>query len=134
MLVTASADVRTVSLPAVVDASATAQLAFPLAGLLAAVVVREGETVAVGAEIARLDQRDLRIELATAQANFDAAESDFQRAERLIGEGAISRSDFEQKKTKQSVTRAALNTARKRIDACGAADALRDCLQCSGRG
>ncbi len=116
MLVTASADVRTVSLPAVVDASATAQLAFPLAGLLAAVFVREGDTVAVGAEIARLDQRDLRIELATAQANFDAAESDFQRAERLIGEGAISRSDFEQKKTKQSVTRAALNTARKRID------------------
>ena len=56
--------------------------------------MREGETVAVGAEIARLDQRDLRIELATAQANFDAAESDFQRAERLIGEGAISRSDF----------------------------------------
>ncbi len=116
MLVTASADVRSVSLPAVVDASATAQLAFPLAGLLAAVVVREGDSVDEGAEIARLDQRDLRSELATAQANFDAAASDFRRTERLLGEGAISRAEYEQRETKQSVTRAALNTARKRIE------------------
>ena len=116
MVVAPSENTRTISLPAVIDASATADLAFQVSGLLKSVAVREGETVAKGAEIARLDQRDLRNELVTAQANYGAAKTDFQRAERLIVEDAISRAVYDQRKTRRDVTRAALDAARKKLD------------------
>lgn len=116
LVVSAADNVRTVSLPAVIDASATADLAFQMPGLVAAIAVREGETVAAGVEIARLDQRDLKTELTTAQANYHAAETEFQRAERLIVENAISRAVYEQRQTQLEVAQAALEAARKRLD------------------
>ena len=116
LVVSATDNVRTVSLPAVIDAAATAELAFQVPGLVAAIAVREGETVSAGAEIARLDQRDLKTELTTAQANYDAAEGEFQRAERLIAENAISRAVYEQRQTRLEVARAALDAARNRFD------------------
>ena len=117
LLVVSPADnVRTVSLPAVIDAAATAELAFQVSGLVAAIAVREGESVAAGTEIARLDQRDLKTELTTAQANHHAAEVEFQRAERLIVENAISRAVHEQRQTQLEVAQAALEAARNRLD------------------
>ena len=107
---------RRFALPAKIEASASADLAFQLAGLVASISVREGQTVAAGAEIARLDRRDLEIELRTAQANYAAAEGDFQRAERLIRRGNISRAAHEQRKTRLQVTKAARDAARKRLD------------------
>ncbi len=114
--IAAAENVRTISLPAIIEASASAELGFQLPGLVSAIAVREGERVAEGAEIARLDQRDLRIELTTAQANHEAAEREFQRAALLIVKGSISRAAHDQRKTKRDLTAAALKTARKRLD------------------
>lgn len=114
-VVSAAGSVRSVSLPAVIDASASADLAFQVPGLVAAISVREGETVTLGTEIARLDKRDLTTELTTAQVNHDAAVSEFQRAERLIVENAISRAVYEQRQTQLELAQAALEAARKRL-------------------
>ena len=116
MVVTASENVRSVRLPAVIEAADSVGLAFQAAGQVTAIIVREGQPVAKGAEIARLDQRDLRTELATARANHDAAVTEFRRAQRLIGQGAISQSVYDQRKTRRDVTAATLKTARKRLD------------------
>ena len=114
--VAAAENVRTVELPAIVEASASADLGFQLPGLVVAIPVREGERVAKGAEVARLDRRDARAELTREQANFDAAEAAFRRAERLIGKGAISRTTHERRKTQRDVAAAALDAARKRFE------------------
>ena len=112
-------NLRTISLPAVVEALSSVELGFQMAGQVVAVDVREGERIAQGAEIARLDQRELDLELAKAQANHDAAEADLQRAERLAGAGNISESSYEETKTRRDLALVALNGARQRLDDSG---------------
>ena len=114
--IAAAETLRSFVLPADIEAAASADLAFQLAGLVTSIAVREGDRVAEGAEIARLDRRDLRTELTTAQANYRAADGEFQRAERLIGRGTISRAVHEQRKTRRDVAKATLDAARKRFD------------------
>jgi RND family efflux transporter MFP subunit len=114
--VEASRPVRTVRYPAVIEASSSAEVTFQVGGLLQELPVRSGQTVAEGALIARLDQRNLRNDLATAQAQFDQAESAFSRAERLLAENATSRRAFEQAQSERDVAKAALDTARKRLE------------------
>ena len=115
MVAKAAEPTRTISLPAVIEASATADVAFQMSGLIVAVPVREGQTIAEGDEIARLDQRGIRNDLATAQANHDAARSAFQRAERLVAQDAISRAQYDELKNRRDVTRVAVDRERKRL-------------------
>ena len=114
--VAAADNVVTIDLPAVIEASATAELAFQTPGVLASISVREGDRVARGTEIARLDQRDQQAELATARANFDAAESNFRRVDKLVAGGAVSRADHQRLRTQRDVAKASLDVARKRLD------------------
>ena len=116
LVLQAEENVRTVSLPAIVEATASADLGFPQAGKVTDLSVRQGESVAEGAEIARLDRRELKTDLATARANHDAAQAEFERAERLVADGVISRMSHEQKRARRDVTAAALAAARKRFD------------------
>ena len=106
----------TVNLPAVFEASATAELAFQAAGRVESIAVREGQAVTMGAEIARLDRRDMQTELAAAEARHEAADIEFRRAERLIAEDAISRAVYEQRRTQLEIALSALEASRKRLD------------------
>ncbi len=108
--------VRQIELPAVVEARASADLAFRTPGVLASVSVRESELVAEGAEIARLDRHSLQTALAEAQANYDAAESDFRRVARLVRAGTVSRAAYDRRKGRRDATAAALAAAQKRFD------------------
>ncbi len=113
---TAGSDVRTVSFPAIIEASVSSQLTFQVGGLILELAVREGQLVEQGSTIARLDQRNFRNELATAEAQYDNANAEFQRAERLIAENAIARNIFDQRKSQRVVALAALDRARKALD------------------
>lgn len=106
----------TVSLPAVFEASATAEIAFQSAGRVESISVREGDALVANAEIARLDQRDARNELATAQARYESARGEFERAELLVEDGAISVEAYEQRRTDLEVARTTLQAARERLD------------------
>ena len=114
--VEASSPVRTVRWPAIIEASSSAEVTFQVGGLLQELPIRSGQTVEEGALIARLELRDFRNEVATAQAQFDRAESEFQRAERLLAENATSRRAYEQARSDRDIERAALDTARKRLE------------------
>ncbi len=114
--VEASRPVRTVRWPAIIEASSSAEVTFQVGGLIQELPVTSGQAVEEGELIARLEQRNLRNEVATAQAQFERAEADFQRAERLLAENATSRRAYEQARSERDIARAALDTARKRLE------------------
>ncbi|MEM1087728.1 MAG: efflux RND transporter periplasmic adaptor subunit [Pseudomonadota bacterium] len=117
-VIRASADeqIRSIRLPAIVGAADNSILTFQVSGLLQELQISEGEEVERGQTLARLDQRDFRNSVNSAQAQFDNTQIEFERAERLIAENAIARSIFDQRRSARDVARASLDSARKRLD------------------
>lgn len=93
-----------------VDAIKTADLGFRVSGQLIAVNVKEGQFVKQGQELALLDQTDFKITLAASQAEYDRALSEFNRAQKLVKKGAVSRSDFDKLKAQLGTALAQLNS------------------------
>ncbi|MEM6625195.1 MAG: efflux RND transporter periplasmic adaptor subunit [Pseudomonadota bacterium] len=114
--VAAGDQVQEVRLPAIVGAADTSILTFQVGGELQELQIIEGQQVAQGDVLARLDQRDFRNNVASAQATFDNAQIEFERAERLIAENAISQSIFDQRRSERDVAKADLDSARKQLD------------------
>lgn len=113
--VSTSDDIRMQNLPAVIEATRSSDLTFEISGTLQELLVREGDTVRQGQVIARLDPRTFQNDLATAQAEFNNAEAEYQRAARLVAEDAIAQNVYEQRRTAREVARAQLDTARVRM-------------------
>jgi multidrug efflux system membrane fusion protein len=74
--------------------------------------VREGQRVAAGDVIARLDVEDRRAALTRAQAAADQATADYQSAEGLNSRGAVSETDLRQRFTQMQTAKADLETAQ----------------------
>jgi RND family efflux transporter MFP subunit len=133
---TAAAGVRT--LRAAVPAAAVirgradgeAHISAPAAGhvLPETAFPRIGQSVAKGQILARLAPRlggdqdiaSLRAEAAKAQADHDLALSERRRLEQLLEQGAIPARRVEEARSKEAVTRAALEAARSRLSSPGA--------------
>lgn len=107
---------RDLSFPAVIRAAQSAELTFPVPGQVIELNVLEGEDVERGALIAKLDQRDAQNNLSQAQAEYQNAESEYRRAQRLRDQDAISQSVLEQRQTQLEVRQAAVDTARKALE------------------
>lgn len=103
------------SYPAVIAAQNTSSLSFEVSGVIKELLVIEAQRVNKGDILAKLDSRDLLSKLESAQAQYDSSNSDFERAVRLMKEDAISRSELEQRRTKQNVNKAKLETAKKAL-------------------
>jgi len=102
--------------PAIIQSTQSLALAFQVGGVLKEVSVIEAEKVKKGQVLAKLDQRDYITQLKSIEAQFKNAKAEYQRAERLIEEQAISRSVLEQRKSQFDVTRAQLDSAQKALD------------------
>ena len=109
----AAAEYRTY--PAVIEASRSSALSFQVGGLIEDLPVAAPRRVELGAVIARLDERDFRSNLASAKAQFDAAEDEYSRAARLVETGAIARSAVAQLKSQRDVAKARLDSAEKAL-------------------
>lgn len=72
-----------------VAAQSRVRLGFKQGGVVAVVLVREGDRVAAGRLLARLDDADERALVRAARAAGDKAKRDAARAERLAKEGAL---------------------------------------------
>jgi RND family efflux transporter MFP subunit len=101
--------------PATVKAENVSALSFEVGGVVSELMVVESQEVQKGDVLAKLDVRDLQAGLQSAQAQFDAANSEFERAERLIKQDAISKSVFEQRRSQRDVNQAQLDTAQKAL-------------------
>ncbi|MCO4799895.1 MAG: efflux RND transporter periplasmic adaptor subunit, partial [Colwelliaceae bacterium] len=101
---------------AVVDASRKADLSFKVSGELIKFNFNQGENVKIGQVIAKLNDRDIKVQLNEAQSYFDKAKADFQRAKNLISSNAISQADFDQLKSQFSSAKAKLDSAKNNLE------------------
>ena len=74
-------------------------LAFKIAGQIAGVDVSKGDYVKRGQTLARLDQRDVELQVAADKAQYERAESQYERMKRLLSHEAVSRQEFETAQT-----------------------------------
>lgn len=102
--------------PGSVQASQRADLAFRVAGVLQEMLVREGDVVAQNQPLARLDATDAKIQMQDRQATFDKSSANFNRAKKLVGDGNISRLDFDRMEAEYKTSQAALKQAKLDVD------------------
>jgi RND family efflux transporter MFP subunit len=100
------------AVPGVVASRRRATLAARAPGTVVALPFREGERVAAGAVVVRLDAVALRSAEAGAAAEVAAAESDFARTRRLLERDAATRREMEQATARAAGARAGLAGAR----------------------
>ncbi|SEO45966.1 RND family efflux transporter, MFP subunit [Luteibacter sp. UNC138MFCol5.1] len=117
-----------------VTARRQATVSAQITGALVEVHIEEGDRVAKGQILARLEDNALRASLESARANAAAAHAnvvqsqaqldqalrDADRQETLVGRGLVSRQLAEQTRTQANTFRAQLNTARRQADAADA--------------
>jgi len=104
---------RTFTFPAVIQAAESVELTFQIAGEVKELNVLESDLVQGGDIIAQLDQSDTTSRLSQAKAEYENADTEYQRAEKLYDQDAISRSVLDSRRTRKDVTRAALDTVEK---------------------
>ena len=94
--------------PGKVVATEGSELAFRVSGQLVKFPVRAGEEVKKGQLLAALDPADFRNQLADRQAQYDLANSQYQRSISLHERGVISEAQFDEIKAKRRQAQAAL--------------------------
>jgi RND family efflux transporter MFP subunit len=90
-------------------------LAFQVGGQIVEWNAIDGSEFQRGQVIARLDARSFEAAVAQAEAQYINADSEYQRAVRLLEEDAISRSVVESRDAQRQVAKANLDTARKNL-------------------
>lgn len=98
--------------PGTTQAADRAELSFRVAGPLIEFPVNEGDNVAQGQLLARIDPRDYRIALAEAKASYDQAEADAQRYRRLYEREAVPLADLELATARRDVAKARFEQAQ----------------------
>lgn len=74
-------------------------LAFKISGQVASVDVSKGDYVNKGEMLAQLDPRDVELQVAADRAQYERAESQFERMRRLLSHEAVSQQEFEAAQT-----------------------------------
>lgn len=109
---------RALEFPGEVTPSQNAQPAFEVAGKIVEFRVDEGQAIAAGDVIARLDARDFEAALDKARANLDKTRSDLGRYQTLYDKGVSPLTDLESAKRRYEVTEAEIRTAEKAVEDC----------------
>jgi RND family efflux transporter MFP subunit len=103
------------TVPAVVRARQYATLGARVPGAVVALPFREGERVAAGTVVARLEEASLRAGLQAAEIARSSAEADHGRTERLLAVGAATPQEMEQAASRKAAALAAVSAARERL-------------------
>ena len=98
--------------PGKVDAQKKAELGFRVPGTIQEILVKEGDLVEDGQVLIKLDPTDFEIAVKDAQATYDRAKSDFDRASELVKDGFVSRSDYDAKEGQFKSASASLDRAK----------------------
>lgn len=124
MVVAADGEAARRTLPGVLTAAETMQLAFPIAGRLIEAPLREGDGVAQGQVVARLDPDGVQREIDAAEANvaaaraaLDVADAEFERQNTLFDRGIASRAAFDRASGEVAAVLAARRVAETQLAA-----------------
>ena len=101
--------------PGHVTASDEAEISFRISGELVELPLNEGQHVDKGQLLARLDDRDVRNEVADRQASYELAQIDFQRKKSLLERKVISQADYDKASAQLKSSKAALDLARDKL-------------------
>jgi membrane fusion protein, multidrug efflux system len=111
-LVTRSGEGGVTAVPAAVHARQRAALAARISASVIELPWREGDRVAAGAVVARLDDAALRSALAAAETGARAAEVDLARVEALLKKGAATPKEAEESRARAATAAASVAAAR----------------------
>lgn len=87
-----------------------------LSGAIMAVEVQEGDVVRPGTVLARLDDRELRAQVASAEAAYEVAAATFQRSEQLRARQVITAAEYDRDRAALAAAEAQLAQLRTRLD------------------
>jgi membrane fusion protein (multidrug efflux system) len=99
-----------------VEAMQSVELRPDIEGRIAEILVREGATVARGAPLFKVDDAELRAEVAQAEADRDLARQSLARTRELLGQKASSQSELERAEATSRSTEAQLALLQVRLD------------------
>lgn len=106
---------RVIVLPGTVEPIRTVGVNTQLAGALLEVAVEEGDRVEAGQVVARLDDRELRAQLRSAEASFEVAQAAYERSTQLLERQIITRPEYEADRTAYEASRSQLDQVRTRL-------------------
>jgi membrane fusion protein, multidrug efflux system len=106
---------RAVTVSGVVEPIRTVGVNAQLAGAILAIAAEEGVAVRQGAVLARVDDRELAAQLASAEAGYRVAEANYERAERLRERQVITAAEYDRERAAHAAARAQLDQLRTRI-------------------
>lgn len=86
-----------------------------VAGALVAVNVQEGDFVQPGSVLARLDDRELSAQVASAEAAYEVARGTFARSEQLRENQVITAAEYEKDRAAAASAKASLDGLRTRL-------------------
>jgi RND family efflux transporter MFP subunit len=104
------------SFPGEVQASDEANLAFRVSGKLVEFPANRGILVNQGDLLARLDPSDYQADVNQAQAQYDLAVAQFDRAAELVGRQLISQAEYDQRLALKKVRKSDLTRATNNLD------------------
>jgi len=102
--------------PGTVQAADRAELSFRVGGPLIEFPVNEGDMVALGQLLGRIDPRDFMIALTEERAALEQAESDARRYQRLYEREAVPLADVQMYQARRDVARARHDQAQANLD------------------
>lgn len=112
----AASNIQDIKLPAVIQASSSADLTFKVSGQLVEFPVSSSQKVKKGDVIGKLDTRSYQNEVTSAQTDFDAAKQDFDRAVTLLAQDAIAKKVHDQREATLKIAQTRLDNAKKALE------------------
>ena len=107
-----------INLPGVIEPWEKLNVMSKINGTVLKVEVSEGETVAKGQVIARLDPDDYRIALDSAKASYDLASANYNRFALLFEQEIIAEAEMDNAKAQLKTTKAILENAELMLSRC----------------
>ncbi|MGQ9632270.1 MAG: efflux RND transporter periplasmic adaptor subunit [bacterium] len=87
-----------------------------VSGLISQILVEEGDKVSAGDILARLDQRDVQLEVKQAEARFENDRRIFEQTSELMKRNAVSKEEYERQKYQLEVSRVQLEAAKIKLE------------------
>lgn len=105
-------DSARLSYPAVAVAADKSSLSFRLQGEVTSVTTGPGERVTKGQILAQIDPTYYRLEVDDAKAEYAIADSQYRRSAKLVDQGYIAPSQFDELKAQRRIAKARLDIAK----------------------
>jgi len=107
-----------INLPGVIEPWEKLSVLSKIHGTVIKVEASEGDKVAKGQVIARIDPADFRIAVDSARATYELADANYKRRASLFEEGIVPRADIDSMEAQVKTSKAALENAELMLSRC----------------